>query len=49
MVAAFVLTDDTGGLCDTYHTTELGAVDCTRISIMETSRFLAWLAEKEIL
>ena len=49
VVAAFVLTDDTGGLCDTYHTTELGAVDCTRISIMETSRFLAWLAEKEIL
>lgn len=48
MIAAFVLTDDTGALCDVYHTTELGAVDCTRISIMEASRFPAWLAEKEV-
>jgi len=49
VIASFVLTDDTGALCDTYHTTELGAADCIRISIMDTSRFPAWLAEKEAL
>jgi hypothetical protein len=49
VIASFVLTDDTGALCDIYHTTELDAVDCTRISIMEPSRFPMWLAEKETL
>jgi len=43
VIAAFVLTDDTGALCDVYHTTELGSADSTRISIMVRERFPAWL------
>lgn len=43
VIAAYVLTDDTGLLCDSYHTTELGEVDLTRISIMENAHFPDWL------
>ncbi len=43
VIAAFVLTDDTGALCDVYHTTELGSADSTRISIMARELFPAWL------
>ena len=45
-VGAYLLTDDGGLLCDAYHTTELGESDCTRMFIMEKSRFPAWLAER---
>lgn len=47
VTASFVLADDSGLLCDTYHTTELGESDCTRIAIMDCDRFPAWLAERE--
>ena len=43
VAASFLLTDDSGLLCDAYHTTELGDADCTRISIMDSTRFPDWL------
>ena len=43
VVSAFVMEDDTGILCDAYNTTEKGAVDCTRMTIMEKERFSQWL------
>lgn len=45
VAASYLLTDDTGLLLDTYHTTELGDADCTRIVIMPSARFSAWLEE----
>lgn len=43
VVNAFVMTDDTGLLCDTYNTTELGERDLTRILVMEEECFERWL------
>ena len=45
-VAAWLLIDDGGLLCDVHHTTELGEADCTRMFIMDSSRFPSWLAER---
>lgn len=45
-IATFVMADDSGLLCDAYNTTELGERDCTRISIMEKSRFSGWLEDR---
>lgn len=45
--ASYLLTDDTGLLLDTYHTTELGDGDCTRIVIMPSTRLSAWLEERQ--
>lgn len=42
-VAAFVMIDDTGLLCDAYHTTQLGSHDCTILTIMDKKRFPDWL------
>ena len=39
VAASFILTDDSGLLCDAYNTTELGEADCTRISIMDSAHF----------
>ena len=47
VAASFLLTDDSGLLCDAYHTTELGDMDCTRISIMDSARFPDWLEKKQ--
>lgn len=47
VAASFVLTDDSGLLCDAYHTTELGEADCTRISIMDSDHFPDWLDARE--
>lgn len=47
VAASFILTDDSGLLCDAYHTTELGEADCTRISIMDSAHFPKWLAERQ--
>ena len=47
VAASFLLTDDSGLLCDAYHTTELGDMDCTRISIMDNTRFPDWLERKQ--
>lgn len=42
-IAAYVLLDDTGLFCDSYHTTELGDKDYTVVYIMEKSVFPAWV------
>ena len=47
VAAAYLLVDDSGLLCDTYNTTELGDTDCTRIVIMESTRFPAWMNERQ--
>lgn len=47
VAASYLLTDDTGLLLDTYHTTELGDADCTRIVIMPSTRLSAWLEERQ--
>ncbi len=47
VLATFVMADDCGLLCDAYNTAVLGEKDCTRISIMEKSRFPLWISEQE--
>ena len=47
VAASYILTDDTGLLCDAYQTTELGERDCTHISIMDSQRFPQWLDERQ--
>lgn len=47
VAASFVLTDDSGLLCDAYNTTELGDADCTRISIMDSRLFPDWLDARQ--
>jgi len=42
-IAAYVLLDDTGLFCDSYHTTELGEKDYTVVYIMEKAVFPAWV------
>jgi len=37
-IAAFFMTDDSGALCDAYHTTALGPGDCTRVYILPQER-----------
>lgn len=46
VAASFLLADDSGLLCDVYHTTQLGPQDCTRISIMPGDRFPQWLSRR---
>ncbi len=46
-VASFLMTDDSGLLCDAYHTTEFGERDCTILTIMEKTCFPGWLKEQE--
>ena len=48
VAASFILTDDSGLLCDAYNTTELGETDCTRISIMDSAHFPEWLSERQV-
>lgn len=43
VLASFLLVDDSGLLCDIYHTTESGAQDETRIILMEKTMFPDWL------
>jgi len=47
VLASFIMTDDSGLLCDAYNTTEFDDKDCTRISVMEKSKFSAWLLANE--
>jgi len=47
VAASFLMPDDSGLLCDAYHTTELGDRDCTRMFLMESSRFPMWLIRRE--
>ncbi len=48
VIASFVLVDDSGALCDTYHTTALGEADATRVSVMDSSRFPEWLCAQKL-
>lgn len=45
--ASYLMVDDSGLLCDVFHTTELGAEDCTRIFIMDSGRFPLWVKERK--
>ena len=47
VAASFILTDDSGLLCDAYNTTEFGDEDCTRILIMDSAHFPDWLDARE--
>ena len=47
VAASFIMTDDSGLLCDAYNTTELGNEDCLRIFIMESGRFPEWLKTRK--
>lgn len=46
-ISPFVLKDDSGLFCDSFHTTELGDTDYTSVNIMEKSMFPVWLQEKK--
>ena len=46
-IATYIMVDDSGLYCDSYHTTELGDMDCTRISIMDSKQFPDWLERKQ--
>ncbi|HJC23199.1 MAG TPA: hypothetical protein H9761_05785 [Candidatus Eisenbergiella merdavium] len=45
--AAFLMTDDSGLMCDLYHTTLSGDQDCTMLVIMDKSRFPSWLEQQK--
>lgn len=47
VIATFCMEDDTGLLCDAYHTTVVGNSDQTHIAVMDRRRFSAWLSERE--
>jgi len=47
VISAFIMQDDTGLLCDSYNTSEIGEYDCTRISVMNKDQFSGWLSERE--
>ena len=47
IVASFLMTDDSGLLCDAYNTTEIGENDATRISVMDSGQFSIWLQARE--
>ena len=42
-IASYIMVDDSGLYCDSYHTTELGDTDHTVIYVMGKSRFPQWL------
>ena len=46
-IASYVLVDDTGLFCDSYHTTELGIYDHTVIFVMEPEIFPGWLKNRK--
>lgn len=46
-IATYVLLDDTGLFCDSYHTTELGERDHTIVYIMEKSVFPEWIKSRK--
>lgn len=45
--AIYLMDSDTGLLCDTYQTTELGETDCAKMFIMDTRRFPMWYAQRQ--
>ena len=46
-IAAYVLSDDNGLFCDSYHTTEFGCSDFTAIYIMEKDAFPEWVKQRK--
>ena len=46
-IATYILLDDTGLFCDSFHTTELGKKDQTIIYIMEKAVFPGWLKSRK--
>jgi hypothetical protein len=46
-ISTFIMTDDSGLLCDAYNTTELGDADFTLVSIMDKDSFPAWLEARK--
>ena len=47
MIALYVMEDDSGLLCDVYHTTEFGEKDGTNLFIMEQDQFIGWLRKRK--
>lgn len=47
ILAAFIMVDDSGLLCDAYNTTELGEQDMTEILVMEKEYFTTWLEKRK--
>lgn len=45
--AAFLMESDSGLLCDTFHSTELGETDCTRMFIMDSRVYPQWYEERQ--
>lgn len=45
--AAYLMESDSGLLCDAFHSTELGEVDCTRMFIMDSRCYPQWYAERQ--
>lgn len=46
-ISTYVLLDDTGLFCDSYHTTELGDQDYTIVYIMEKTAFPEWYRRRK--
>jgi len=44
-IAAFFMTDDSGALCDAYHTTALGPADCTHVFILPQDQLPGFIAK----
>lgn len=44
VIALYCMKDDTGALCDLYHTTRFSYTSCTMISVMPKNSFPAWLS-----
>lgn len=47
MIALFIMTDDSGSLCDIYHTSRPGSEPCTHVSVMDKSLFPLWLERQK--
>ena len=43
VIALYCMKDDTGALCDLYHTTRFSYTSCTMISVMPKACFPIWL------
>jgi len=43
VINLFLLSDDTGGLCDIFNTSEIADTDMTRIAIMKKDAFPEWV------
>lgn len=44
VIALYCMKDDTGALCDLYHTTRFSYASCTMISVMPKKSFPVWLS-----